>query len=119
MVRGEVNRGDVQQGERDVAVLSVRRRFLIDLAWPMETTDLADMFGLPPTSDDVSAIEVAESHAAIKHLVDSLPSEAIIGPATDMAKLIVAMQTTDEDTLAAWLLSYTLAIVRMMETLHE
>jgi hypothetical protein len=36
-----------------------------------------------------------------------------------MAKLIVAMQTTDEDTLAAWLLSYTLAIVRMMETLHE
>ena len=109
-----MNRGDVQQ-EQDVAVLAVRRRFLIDLAWPMETTDLADMFGLPPTSAEVSAKEVAESHANIKRLVDSLPSEAVIGPATDMARLIVAMQTTDEDTLAAWLLSYTLAVISMLE----
>jgi len=84
----------------------------------METTDLADMFGLPPTSDDVACIEIAESHAAIKALVNTLPSEAVIGPATDMAKLIVAMQTTDEDTLAAWLLSYTLAIISMMRSLE-
>lgn len=106
LVRGEVN--------NNMAVLSVRRRFLIDLAWPLETTDLADMFGLPPTSDDVSAAEVAESHAAIKHLVDTLPGEIVIGPATDMAKLLVSMQTTDEDTLTAWLLSYTLAVINMM-----
>jgi hypothetical protein len=108
----------VQQGERDVTVLAVRRRFLIDLAWPMETTDLADMFGLPPTSEDVSAVEVADSHANIKRLVESLPSEIVIGPATDMAKLIVAMQTTDEDTLAAWMLSYTLAVISMLEGLE-
>jgi hypothetical protein len=108
-----------QRGEQDTTVLAVRRRFLIDLAWPMETTDLADMFGLPPTSEDVSAAEIAQSHANIRRLVDSLPSEAIIGPATDMAKLIVTMQTTDEETLAAWLLSYTLAVISMLEGWSE
>lgn len=114
-----MNRGEVRQGEQDVAVLAVRRRFLIDLAWPMETTDLADMFGLPPTSQEVSAVEIAESHANIKRLVDTLPSEIIIGPATDMAKLIATMKTADEDTLAAWLLSYTLALVSMLEASSE
>ena len=106
-----------QQGEAvntDTTVLAVRRRFLIDLAWPLETTDLADMFGLPPTSEDVACTEVAESHARIKSLVDALPGDFIIGPATDMAKLLAAMNTTDEDTITAWLLSYTLAIVSMI-----
>jgi hypothetical protein len=116
MQHGEaLERGEVT---KDVAVLSVRRRFLIDLAWPMETTDLADMFGLPPTSEEVSAKEIAESHATIKRLIDTLPGEVVIGPATDMAKLIVSMQTTDEDTLVAWLLSYTLAVISMMAGLE-
>lgn len=100
-------------------MLSVRRRFLIDLAWPMETADLADMFGLPPTSDDVAEIEIAESHANIKRLVDTLPESIVIGPATDMATLIVTMKMMDEDTLVAWLLSYTLAIISMMESIRE
>ena len=102
----------------DTTVLSVRRRFLLDLAWPLETTDLADMFGLPPSSDDVAVEEVAESHAAIKALITRLPGEVVVGPAADMAKLIAMMKTTDEDTLTAWLLSYTLAVISMMEALR-
>jgi hypothetical protein len=112
-----LERSEVNQAEENTA-LAVRRRFLIDLAWPMETTDLADMFGLPPTSADVSCAEVAESHAAIRHLVDTLPGDLLLGPAADMAVLLAALQCSDEDTLAAWLLSYSLAVISMLEGLE-
>lgn len=105
----------MNEATADTSLLTMRRRFLIDLAWPMETTDLADMFGLPPSSEDVAADEIAASHATMKRLIATLPEGLVAGPAHDMAKLIVSMQTTDEETLAAWLLSYTLAVISMME----
>jgi hypothetical protein len=107
-----------QQGKTEGdTLLAVRRRFLIDLAWPMETTDLADMFGLPPSSEDVADEEVLASHATIKRLIETLPAGVVAGPAADMAKLIVEMQTDDLETLTAWLLSYTLAVISMVETM--
>lgn len=109
--------------EQDLGVgtmLLARRRFLLDLAWPMETTDLADMFGLPPSSADVAVEELAASRERLRALINRLPDSALVGPASDMARLIATMNLHEDlQTLTAWLVTYTLAVINMVEALGD
>jgi hypothetical protein len=97
------------------SLASLRRAFLIDMAWPVGSDAICQMFGLPSASEEVLAEEIKSSMERMErftadHVICSLVTLA----AKDIARVMV--EVDDEDQRIAWLATYALAVMNLLET---
>lgn len=97
---------------------ALRRRFLVDLAWPVSSDLLCDMFGLISASPDVRAAEKMASNRRMRRLADDdLTVSALVDAAKDAAQILALVE--DPEERVAWLSTYALAVVNMLEDLGK
>lgn len=93
---------------------AVRRKFLMDLAWPVSSDLLCRMFGLLDTSQEVGEAEQAESAQRMSRLADDDMMAALVVSAAQDAATIMAL-VDDPEERTAWLTTYALAVVNLLE----
>jgi hypothetical protein len=98
----------------DPVLTALRRRFLLDMAWPALSTAICDMFGLPPASEDVAVEEAAESHERMDRMARDPRFAPLLGAAADMSDLLDNFEVEDWQV---WLVTYAMATVNMLEDL--
>jgi len=101
------------QGVDDVTS-AIRRRFLLDLTYPAISDALCDLFGLPPTSDEVGGAEEIEAVTRMARLGDNPHARVLIAAVHDMARLLESVPDRDAEV---WLVSFVLASVNLLEDL--
>jgi hypothetical protein len=103
-----------QELESTEGLAALRRAFLIDMAWPVETDAICQMFGLGSASDDVAEEEYRDSTERMNrftadHTICSLVTLA----AQDVGRIMVEID--DDDQRTAWLATYALAVMNLLE----
>ena len=93
---------------------ALRRRFLVDMAWPVASDLLCHMFGLIDTSSDVRDAEQAESDQRMSRLGDDEEAMSVVVSASQDAAAIMAL-ITEPDERAAWLATFALAVINLLE----
>lgn len=100
--------------ERSEGVAALRRRFLIDLAWPVSSDLLCHMFGLIQASPEVRDSETQESDRRMRRLADNDLAISTVVEASKDASQVLALVENDEERVA-WLATFALAIVNVLE----
>jgi hypothetical protein len=100
--------------EAEGNLVALRRAFLIDMAWPVGSDAICQMFGLPSASADVLEEEIRASMERMgrftqDHTICSLVTLA----ARDIARVMV--EVDDDDQRTAWLATYALAVMNLLE----
>ena len=72
---------------------ALRRRFLVDMAWPVASDLLCHMFGLIDTSSDVRDAEQAESDQRMSRLGDDEEAMSVVVSAS-LARAIIAQNAS-------------------------
>jgi len=103
-----------QELESTDLLAALRRAFLIDMAWPVESDAICQMFGLPRASADVTQQEFQDSQERMNrftadHIICSLVTMA----ARDIGAVLA--EVDDEDQRTAWLATYALAVMNLLE----
>jgi hypothetical protein len=98
--------------------LSAQRRFLLDMAWPVSSELLCHMFGLIDPSIEVREAERADSDRRMRRLVnDDDAIEAMVDAAKAAAQILALVESPEER--AAWLGTYALAVINMLEDMGK
>lgn len=100
--------------EAEGNLVALRRAFLIDMAWPVGTDAICQMFDLPSASKEVLHEEIKASAERMErftadHVICSLVTLA----ARDIGRVMV--EVDDEDQRTAWLATYALAVMNLLE----
>ena len=92
---------------------ALRRRFLLDMAWPVSSDLLCHMFGLIATSPEVHMAEKLDSEARMEKLAgnESLLT-LLVNAAEDAGHVLAFVDNHDERT--AWLTTYAMAVLTML-----
>jgi len=94
---------------------ALRRRFLLDMAWPVSSDLLCHMFGLIDASPEVRASEKADSECRMQRLAsDDALLTLLVSAARDAAQVLGLVEEEDERT--AWLTTYAMAVLTMLES---
>lgn len=111
------NRDQLEPSEGVAPLIpALRRQFLTDLSWPLSSDALCRLLGLPPASEDVAEAEVDDSNRRMSRLADDDEAMGLLmGAANDAVALLEL--TEDPDERAAWLVTYILAGVNLLEEL--
>jgi hypothetical protein len=100
----------VQQGEG----VALRRRFLLDMAWPVSSDLLCHMFGLIDASPEVNVAERQDSEARMSRLAaDERLLSLLVGTADDAAQILSLVENHDERV--SWLTTYVMAVLNLLE----
>jgi hypothetical protein len=93
---------------------ALRRRFLLDMAWPVSSDLLCHMFGLIDASPEVRTAEKLDSEARMERLAsDEALLTLLTSAAEDAAQVLALVDGHDERT--AWLTTYAMAVITMLE----
>ena len=95
---------------------AVRRRFLTDLAWPESSDILSRMLGLPAASEDVAEAEQAASQERMGALAADEDLCGLVVSAAQDADIFLR-QVTDPAERVAWLATFALAVISMLDGL--
>ena len=103
-----------QELESTEGLAALRRAFLIDMAWPVGSDAICRMFGLPSASEEVLEEEIRDSMERMErftgdHTICSLVTLA----ARDIASVMDRCE--DDDQRTAWLATYALAVMNLLE----
>ena len=109
----EMVRGQSVTDLRHLTMAALRRRFLLDLTYPEVGTELCELFGLPPASEDVMIEEIAAAKGRMARLGKNTKASPLICAAQDMHKVL----DNTEDNTNLWLIVYALAVVNILEEL--
>ena len=93
---------------------ALRRKFLVDLAWPVSSDLLCRMFGLTDTSPEVGEAEQAESAQRMARLANDNETAALVINAAEDVVAILAL-VTERDEQVAWLTTYAMAVINLLE----
>lgn len=100
--------------ERSEGVAALRRRFLLDMAWPVSSDLLCHMFGLIDTSPEVNMAEQQDSEARMSRLAaDETLLSVLVSTADDAAEVLAL--AGDHDERVAWLATYAMAVLNLLE----
>jgi hypothetical protein len=103
-----------QELESTDLLAALRRAFLIDMAWPVESDAICQMFGLGSASDDVAEQEYRDSQERMNRFT---ADHTICSLVTMAAKDVGAVlgEVEDDDQRTAWLATYALAVMNLLE----
>ena len=101
-------------GSQGVSAAALRRKFLTDMAWPVSSDLLCRMFGLLNPSLEVQDAEGLESNDRMRRFTDDDLTVALVVSAAKDAVQILAL-VDDEDERVAWLTTYAMAVVNLLE----
>jgi acyl-CoA reductase-like NAD-dependent aldehyde dehydrogenase len=98
--------------------LTARRRFLLDMAWPVSSELLCHIFGLIDPSIEVRDAERADSDRRMRRLAnDDAVIDAVVDAAKAAAQILALVE--DPEERAAWLSTYALAVINLLEDLGK
>ena len=86
------------------------------MAWPLSSDLLCHMFGLINTSPDVRDAEQAESEARMNRLTEDDDVVSLLLSAAHDAGQVLAL-VEDEGERQAWLATYALAVINLLDDL--
>jgi len=102
--------------ERSEGLTALRRKFLLDMAWPLSSDLLCHMFGLINTSADVREAEQEESDERMNRLTqDDDVVSLLLSAAQDAGQVLALVE--DEQERQAWLATYSLAVINLLDDL--
>jgi len=88
------------------------------MAWPVSSDLLCHMFGLIDASPEVREAEHDDSDVRMRRLADDNTAlTALVSAATDASQVLALV--TDDEERAAWMATYALAVVNLLEALGK
>jgi aminoglycoside phosphotransferase len=111
------NSEEVERGQ-GVTLTSLRRAFLIDMSWPVGSDAIARLFDLPAASAEVLEAEVGDSRARMGRFTRNGKLCAILTQAARDCEAVLSV-VEDEDERVAWLATYALAVMNLLEMAGE
>ena len=100
--------------EAEGNLVALRRAFLIDMAWPVGSDVICQMFGLPTASAEVLEEEIRDSMERMgRFTTDPTICSLVTLAARDIARVMV--EVDDDDQRTAWLATYALAVMNLLE----
>lgn len=98
----------------ETGLKTLRRQFLLDMTWPVASDLLCQMFGLINTSPEVRQAEQKMSDERMRRLAeDDLTTNLVINAAKDASTVLGMVH--DPEERAAWLVTYAMAVVNLLE----
>jgi len=107
--------GEALERSEELALVALRRAFLIDMAWPVGSDAICRLFGLPAASEDVLEEEVKASFERMERFTNRGEICALVHQAARDCDEVLSV-VDDPEERSAWLATYALAVMNLLQS---